>query len=161
MFRRFLGLGQRKPVQQAGQRLYAQLLEPPLLAEVLRLCQLSDTLSGRFAALSLCAALVLDGREDRAQVERDLVGAMVADIDTALRERSLGDATVKKQAKNHAAALYGRLRAYQQALAQPEEAQAQAQVLRRNLYADTPSPSQEQALPQVLPGLRSLLQALL
>ena len=159
MFRRFLGLGQRKPVQQAGQRLYAQLLEPPLLAEVLRLCQLSDTLSGRFAALSLCAALVLDGREDRAQVERDFVGAMVADIDTALRERSLGDATVKKQAKNHAAALYGRLRAYQQALAQPEE--ALAQVLRRNLYTDTPSPLQEQALPQVLPGLRSLLQALL
>ena len=161
--------------QSLGAQLYAALLRPSVLAEALGLCQLEDTLQGRFAAVSLCAAVVLhrppqgpsalahalqealraDATATRAALERELVGAMVQDIDTAFREHSLGDATVKKHAKNHAAALYGRLRAYAAMLAgQGEPAE---QVLRRNLYANSPTQGQVAALADLLPKLEGLI----
>ena len=71
-----------------------------------------------------------------------------------IREQSLGDATVKKHATNHAAALYGRLRAYEQALGgvMPME-----DVLARNLYGEQPKADQAETLPTILPRMRDLL----
>lgn len=154
MFRRLLCLFQRKQSPTLGVQLYYRILAPETLGAVLGICALPDTLTGRFAALSLSAAVVLHGRADRATAERDLVGALVADLDVALRENSLGDASVKKQTTNHAAALYGRLRAFERGLNNLEDLSA---ALSRNLYADAPNIQQQRALPTILPAMQTLL----
>lgn len=154
MLTRLRSLFQRKPDLCPGGQLYAELLQPETLARALAICQLPDDLTGRFAALAFSAALKLQGREDRAAVERELVGAMVADIDVAFREHSLGDASVKKHATNHAAALYGRLRAYERALSGAEPMDT---VLARNLYSAAPTVDQAEALPTLLPRMQDLL----
>ncbi len=163
--------------QSLGVQLYATLLQPSILAEALAACRLEDTLHGRFAAVSLCAALALQrpprgssalasalreaqGAEAagaRAAVERELVSAMVQDIDTAFREHSLGDAAVKKQTRNHAAALYGRLRAYATMLA--GQGEPAGLVLSRNLYGSSPTQAQAAALTDVLPRLNELIRS--
>jgi len=140
-----------------GEALYEHLIKPESLGQVLALAQLPDSFTGRFEALALSAAVALgeaaesmpDADAYLQALRRDLVGALVRDIDISFREQSLGDATVKKHATNHASAFYGRLKAY----GQPDILPA----LRRNLYADAPTPDQEAALPELLHRVRQVL----
>ena len=154
MLRRIFEIFQGKGGLRKGRQLYARLIDPEMLSKALDICALRDDFSGRFEALALCGALALEGQDARQDREEGFVGALVADIDTAFRENSLGDATVKKHAKNHAAALYGRLRAYGRMLSKPEEVE---ETLQRNLYGGEPEADQIAALPHVLPQLKDLL----
>lgn len=155
--RTLLGLKQVPDQNESeGRDLYAALLHPNILGSALKICRLEDSLNNRFAALCLCAAVVLEGRSNRSLVERALVGAMVTDIDIAFRENSLGDASVKKYATNHAAALYGRLRAYEIML---RKEPADLDILARNLFANSPTKPQVRALPTILPQVQELIEA--
>lgn len=154
MLNRLRALFQSKPVTAKGREAYAALIAPQNLGTALEICALSDDFSGRFEAMSLLIACYLKGIEDRPEVERALVGEFVADIDRSFRENSLGDATVKRHATNHAAALYGRLRAYEGMLA---DQSGGLETLQRNLYGDAPTPKQATALPQVLPQIVDLV----
>ena len=153
MLTRFFHQFQRKP--RVGDELYQFMLQPTILGRGLTICGLDDTLTGRFAVLGLGGALALAGRAESQAAMRDFVAALVADMDTALRENSLGDATVKKHVTNHAAALMGRMQAYGQI--RENDAAAQA-ILARNLYGDAPSRAQAAALGHVLPQMRKLVE---
>ena len=150
IFRAFQGKGST----QAGQDLYRDLIAPTRMAQALKICAMPDTFSARFEVLALMAALKLPAQDAPEDAERQLISSLVEDIDVSFREQSLGDATVRKHAKNHAAAFYGRLRAY----GAMSDAGAEA-ILRRNLFGDSPTDAQAFALPQILPGLTKLLGA--
>lgn len=104
-----------------------------------------DTLDGRFDMISLHTFLVLDRLKG---VEKDfrqrLVDEMFADMDRSLREMGVGDISVGKKVRKMAEVFYGRVAAYDAALAGPPEALEAA--IARNVFPD----SQDSAGPGLL-----------
>jgi cytochrome b pre-mRNA-processing protein 3 len=99
--------------------------------------EVPDTLDGRFDMISLHAFLVLDrlkGAEP--QFRQALVDEMFADMDRSLREMGVGDLSVGKKVRKMAEVFYGRVSAYDQALAGPPGALEAA--LARNVFPDAP-----------------------
>ena len=77
-----------------------------------------DTLDGRFDMISLHAFLVLDRLRGEDQPFRQaLVDELFADMDRSLREMGVGDISVGKKVRKMAEVFYGRVAAYDQALA--------------------------------------------
>jgi cytochrome b pre-mRNA-processing protein 3 len=100
-----------------------------------------DTLDGRFEIIALHAFLVLHRLRGLAETQRfaqALYDVMFADLDRALREMGTGDLSVGKQVKRMAAALAGRIAAYQAGLAGEADL---AEALRRNLYGTVAEPN--------------------
>ena len=77
-----------------------------------------DTLDGRFDMITLHMFLVLDRLkgEDRA-FRQELVDEFFRDMDRSLRELGVGDLSVGKKVRKMAEVFYGRLAAYDRALA--------------------------------------------
>lgn len=97
----------------------------------------ADTVEGRFEILCLHAFLVLhrlkrEG-EAAAPLGQAMVDALFLNLDRALREMGVGDLSVGKRMKKLAQAFYGRLEAYEGALAMPTDRELQA-VLARNVF---------------------------
>jgi cytochrome b pre-mRNA-processing protein 3 len=77
-----------------------------------------DTVDGRFDMIALHLFLVLDRLKGEAHAFRqDLVDEFFSDMDRSLREMGVGDLSVGKKVRRIAEAFYGRLRAYDSALA--------------------------------------------
>jgi cytochrome b pre-mRNA-processing protein 3 len=96
-----------------------------------------DTLDGRFDLLTLHAwAVLAQLRVDPA--EKRLAQAFVDHIfvgfDEALRELGAGDMAMGRRMKSFADAFYGRLQAYEAAIASATPLEAMAEALTRNLY---------------------------
>ena len=105
----------------------------------------ADTLDGRFDMISLHAFLVLDRLKGTEQAFRQgLVDELFADMDRSLREMGVGDLSVGKKVRKMAEVFYGRLAAYDQALAGPEGTLEAA--IARNVFPD----GQEGAGPRLL-----------
>jgi cytochrome b pre-mRNA-processing protein 3 len=102
-----------------------------------------DTLDGRFDMISLHAFLVLDRLKGTEQAFRQgLVDELFADMDRSLREMGVGDLSVGKKVRKMAEVFYGRLAAYDKAVAGPPEALEAA--IARNILPDAqdgPGPS--------------------
>lgn len=121
--------------------LYRQIVERARNPHFYADCGVPDSLDGRFDMVMLHAWLVIrrlraippDGQA-RAQALFDL---MFADMDSNLREIGVGDLSVGKRIKTMARAFYGRVDAYDAALAS-EAADALADALKRNLYGTRP-----------------------
>lgn len=96
-----------------------------------------DEFETRFELLVLHMFLVLgrlEGQGEEARVlARELVEAMVADLDRALREMGVGDVGVVKRMKHFMEAFYGRAKVYRTALASEDEKEL-LRALDRNLY---------------------------
>ncbi len=96
-------------------------------------CGVPDTVDGRFDMIALHAFLVLRRLKDRHRdTAQALLEAIFDDMDGSLREMGAGDLGVGRRVKTMAAALYGRIAAYEDALDGDHAALAEA--LRRNLY---------------------------
>ena len=95
-----------------------------------------DTVNGRFDMVVLHLALVLDrlrgSGADTEPLAQGLFDLFCRDMDGNLREMGISDLKVPKQMKAIGEAVYGRLRAYDQALAAPG-LDALEQLLIRNL----------------------------
>ena len=97
----------------------------------------SDTLDGRFDMIALHTYLVLDrlkGAEP--QFRQALVDEFFRDMDRSLRELGVGDLSVGKKVRKMAEVFYGRVAAYDTALAVDEAALVAA--LARNVFPDEP-----------------------
>lgn len=98
-----------------------------------------DTLDGRFDLLILHCFLVMRrlGREEGDEAAKALSQAiydvMFADFDRTLREMGVGDVGVGKRVNQMSKAFFGRVAAYEDAMASGEEAKL-ADALRRNLF---------------------------
>jgi cytochrome b pre-mRNA-processing protein 3 len=96
----------------------------------------ADTVNGRFDLLLLHVALVVSRlmREEAGKpVAQGLFDRFCTDMDDNLREMGVGDLSVPKHMARVGEAFYGRVRAYEQALAQPDNG-ALMQALERNVY---------------------------
>ncbi len=110
-----------------------------------------DTVDGRFDSISLVVALinrriglVNPGRRQQLQdLAQDLFDVMFADMDVNLRLLGVSDEAMKHRIKPMAAAHLGRVKAYADALAEPDEAQkiqALCAALARNVYREVENP---------------------
>lgn len=96
-----------------------------------------DTLDGRFDMIALHTYLVLDrlkGAEPR--FRQELVDEFFRDMDRSLRELGVGDLSVGKKVRKMAEVFYGRVAAYDAALA--AEGDALVAAIARNVFPDDP-----------------------
>ncbi|GAB4524519.1 MAG: hypothetical protein Kow00133_12780 [Amphiplicatus sp.] len=105
---------------------------------------MADSVEGRFELLTLHVYLILrrlKGQgEDAARVAQKLFDATFASFDDALRELGVGDLAVGKRIRKMAEAFYGRIGAYEAALAADAAPAALVDAVARNVYGDPDAP---------------------
>jgi len=130
------GVFKRKTPQDAfAAALYARAAEQAREPGLFEACGIPDTLDGRFDALALHAALMIDRlrREpDGEALAQAFFDAMFRHLDLTLREIGVQDLGVGRRIKIMAEGLHGRALAYREALA--GGAAPLGDVLRRNAY---------------------------
>ena len=129
-----------KPAVQAGRSLYATAVTQARSLEFYRDLKAPDTVEGRFELYSLHVVLLLHRLKGQGQHGHDvgqaLFAAYIDALDSALREMGVGDLSMAKKMRKLGEAFYGRIKAYDLALAAlPDTAELQA-VIARTLYAD-------------------------
>jgi cytochrome b pre-mRNA-processing protein 3 len=123
---------------RAADALYRVIVEQARSPGFYAALQVPDSLDGRFETLVLHVFLVArrlksETSEAASGLARALLEAFVADMDRSLREMGAADLGVGRRVKSMAEALYGRIKAYEAALAEPGDGALEA-ALRRNLY---------------------------
>jgi cytochrome b pre-mRNA-processing protein 3 len=129
----------RQPAEVFAAALYTRTAERARAAELFEACGIPDTLDGRFDALALHAALMIDRlrREpDGEALAQAFFDAMFRHLDLTLREIGVQDLGVGRRIKIMAEGFHGRALAYREALAGGET--PLAEVLRRNAYGGRP-----------------------
>lgn len=140
MFRR------SKPAKDFGAAVYARTAERSRSPELFEACGIPDTLDGRFDALALHSALVIDRlrlEPDGDALAQAFFDAMFRHLDLTLREIGVQDLGVGRRIKIMAEGLHGRALAYRDALSGGPK--SLGEVLCRNAYGGRP-PSDGQAL---------------
>ena len=126
----------------------------PLYSEIVRQARqpvfynklgVPDTYNGRFDLIALHAFIIMRRLKsigkDGEILSQALFDCMFTDIDKNLREMGVGDLSVGKKIKKLAAAYYGRVKAYDDALLKTDEFLEAA--FKRNIYIDSwPSSNQ-------------------
>jgi cytochrome b pre-mRNA-processing protein 3 len=129
----------RDPAAELYGAIVAQAREPCFYAEL----GVPDTVDGRFEMVALHAYLVLRRlKATSATVSglgQALFDTMFADMDRSLREMGAGDLGVGRRVKAMAEGFYGRIAAYDAALAS-DDARDLAEALRRNVYGTLKPP---------------------
>lgn len=117
--------------------IYGAIMAQSRSATFFKVYGLSDDFETRFESLILHMLLVMRrlGREAR-PVKQALMDFMVSDLDRTLREMGVGDVGVVKRMKHFMEGAYGRMNAYDAALASADEKEI-LRVLDRNLYGAT------------------------
>jgi cytochrome b pre-mRNA-processing protein 3 len=129
----------RRPFEDFATALYAGTAERARAAALFEECGIPDTLDGRFDALALHAALVIDRlhREpDGEALAQAFFDAMFRHLDLTLREIGVQDLGVGRRIKIMAEGFHGRALAYREALAGGPT--PLGEVLRRNAYGGRP-----------------------
>ncbi len=136
MFQRFF---QPRPAVAAGRALYTPLVEQARRPAFYLAGRAPDTTDGRFELYTLHLALVVrrlrgEGRW-AAEASQALFDTFLSGLDAGLREMGVGDLTVPKKMRKMGAAIYGRFKTYDAALAPDAEAGALEAALGRTVYA--------------------------
>jgi cytochrome b pre-mRNA-processing protein 3 len=144
-----MGIGELFGLRSAGEAraataLYASILDRAREPHFFASLGVPDTVDGRFETLALHAFLVLlrlksEPSEAATGLSRALLEAFFADMDRSLREMGAADLGVGRRVKAMAQALFGRIGAYEKALAEAGDAALEA-ALRRNLYGTIDMP---------------------
>ena len=118
----------------------------------------ADTLDGRFDMVALHTYLVLDRLKGaEAGFRQDLVDEFFRDMDRSLRELGVGDVSVGKKVRKMAEVFYGRVAAYDAALA--GEPDALVAAIARNVFPDEPGAAGAAPLAAYVTGQRRHLAA--
>lgn len=133
-----LGLFRRKKSEPTIDSLYgtivAQARQPVFFTD----CGVPDTLWGRFEMVVLHAFLVLHRlkgeSEERRELGQALFDRLFFDFDRALREVGVSDTKVPRKIREMGEAFYGRVQAYDEALAADDPALLE-QALARNVLS--------------------------
>lgn len=155
MFRR------RKPEDDFAAAVYKRVGEQARSAELFEACGIPDTLDGRFDALALHAALMIDRlrREPDGEVlAQAFFDVMFKHLDLTLREIGIQDLGVGRRIKIMAEGLHGRALAYRAALGDDGPTPL-AEVLRRNAYGGR-SPEDPQQVARLEAHVREYARSL-
>jgi cytochrome b pre-mRNA-processing protein 3 len=129
----------RKPEAEYIAAVYRSTAERARAPVLFEACGIPDTLDGRFDALALHAALMIDRlrREpDGEELAQAFFDVMFYHLDLTLREIGVQDLGVGRRIKIMAEGLHGRALAYRAALAGGPT--PLTEVLRRNAYGGRP-----------------------
>ena len=129
----------RKPEEKFAAALYKRTGEWARAPELFEMCGVPDTLDGRFDALALHAALVIERlhkEPDGEVIAQAFFDAMFKHLDLTLREIGVQDLGVGRRIKIMAEGFHGRALAYREAMA--DGSVTLAEVLRRNAYGGRP-----------------------
>lgn len=133
---RLARLFRRDPTTAAAAGLYQRAVAQARLPAFYAAGGVPDSLDGRFELITLHVFVLLHRLKGAGQAGADLAQAlfdtMFADMDAQLRELGAGDLGVPPRIKRMISGFYGRVAAYETALAGTDEDLAEA--LRRNLY---------------------------
>lgn len=159
---RFPRLFAEPPPLDVAHALYVALVEQARQPAFYRDWQVPDSLDGRFEMIALHGFLVLRRLKPEGEAGKllgqTLFDTIFADLDNQLREMGVGDLGVGKRIKVMAKAFYGRIAAYDSALAASDTALEEA--LRRNLYGTVqPAPAALAAMAGYLRANASALEA--
>jgi cytochrome b pre-mRNA-processing protein 3 len=141
-----MGWFRAKPEVEQATRLYGLAMAQARAPGFYRDLGVPDSFDGRFEMIALHVYLLVRRLKDDADpaaraLARALVEALFADMDRTFRELGAADLGVGRRVHKTAEAFYGRVTAYDAALAAGEMGEA----LRRNLYgtlAEAPAPAQ-------------------
>lgn len=131
--------GRRKPEEEFAAAVYKRTGEWARAPELFETCGIPDTLDGRFDALALHAALViqrLQREPDGEVLAQRFFDVMFKHLDLTLREIGVQDLGVGRRIKIMAEGFHGRALAYREALAGGPT--PLGEVLRRNAYGGKP-----------------------
>lgn len=134
MLRQTLALFRNSGAIEAADRIIGAVTSAARTPDLYGEDRTPDTLDGRFELMTAFASVAV--LRLRASPEGEKVGQIFVDrlfrfFDAGLREAGVGDLTVPKRMRKLAGVFYGRLGAYEQALADP---QALAAALARNVW---------------------------
>lgn len=128
----------RRADERLAEALYHQIVRQARKPEFYLVGGVPDTVAGRFDLIALHAFLVMRQlkatKQQGAGIAQALFDTMFADMDRNLREMGVGDLGVGRRVKAMAKGFYGRVHAYEVALAAAAPG-ALAEALGRNLYA--------------------------
>lgn len=135
-----LGFLKKSAANEAADRILAATMQAARAPEFYGEGQVPDTFDGRFELATAFGVLAL--LRLKAAPEADRVAQMFTDklfrlFDAGLREAGVGDLSVARRMKGLASAFYGRMTAYEPALADDA---ALAQALGRNIWNDAAAP---------------------
>ena len=130
------------PYREAAHTLYAAAVLQARRPGFYEKWGVPDTVEGRFDMIvvhvhALMRALKGQGRSAN-RLAQALFDIMFDDMDQNMRELGVSDIRIGKRIKELAGSFYGRIGAYDEALASESEANALEDALRRNVYLATP-----------------------
>ncbi len=134
-----LGLFRRNTHEATIDSLYGAIVAQAREPAFFRAHGVPDTVDGRFEMVVLHVFMVLHRlkaeNEERRELGQALFDRLFADFDRALRELGVADTKVPKKIRQMGQAFYGRVKAYDEALASGE-AGVLEEALARNVLAD-------------------------
>jgi cytochrome b pre-mRNA-processing protein 3 len=124
-----------RPAKLAGAKLYASAVVQARMAAFYRDFGVRDSMEGRFELFSLHVIFLIErlkGQgEAAAETSQAVFDAYVKGLDDAFREIGVSDTSVGKKMKKLAGAFYGRLKAYDDAIANLPDTAATLEFLGR------------------------------
>lgn len=124
-----------RPAKAAGGKLYASAVAQARSAPLYVQMGVRDSIEGRFELFTLHVVLLLErlkGQgEAAAEVSQATFDAYVRGLDDAFREIGVSDTAVGKKMKKLAGAFYGRLKAFDEAVASLPDSAALSAMLAR------------------------------
>ena len=109
-----------------------------------------DTVEGRFEMYVMHLVLLLHRLKGRgaeaAETSQATFDAFLRNLDEGLRDMGVGDLSVGKKMRKLGEAVYGRIKAYDRALADPDALGEMKALVVRTVYRDQPPASAPQAL---------------
>ena len=136
-----------RPAPTAGRALYDAAARQARRPEFYRALGAADTVEGRFELYSLHVALLLIRLRGQGQIAaataQDLFDVYVRALDDALRDLGVSDVKVGRKMRALGEAFYGRLKAYEDAIAQLPDDGALEALLRRTALEERPGPRPE------------------
>ncbi|WP_238122631.1 MULTISPECIES: ubiquinol-cytochrome C chaperone family protein [unclassified Xanthobacter] len=154
-------LFRRSKTRETIERLYGAIVAQSRRAVFYTDFGVPDTIEGRFEMVLLHTILVCHRLKDGGEAERTLsqqvFDTFVSDMDRTLREMGVGDLGVPKRMKKIGAAFYGRAAAYDEALAQADDAELAAALARNILERDLAAPEVAALTDYVRGAARALL----
>jgi cytochrome b pre-mRNA-processing protein 3 len=129
-----------RPAKAAGAKLYAGAVAQARSAAFYRDFGVRDSMEGRFELFSLHVIFLIErlkGQGDpAAETSQAVFDSYVKGLDDAFREIGVSDTAVGKKMKKLAGAFYGRLKAYDEAVATLPEAAGVTEFLARTVFEE-------------------------
>lgn len=152
-----------RPAVVAGRALYASAVAQSRTPALYIDFAVPDTPEGRFELYSLHVYLLLERLKSQgshaAEVAQATFDTYLSALDHALRELGVGDTSVGKRMRKLGEAFYGRVQAYEEALAALPDTQPLEALIGRTVYAGVDAAAAP-ALGAYLMGQRAALAAL-